>query len=397
LDKKPQKTCGSQPAVDIETNEDFAISLLPPLPNFGEKAVFCGHLKPDCDSVASAIAGASMFNGVAAMTAPLNKEAKYLLARFNIEEPALVAEVYNPGQGFVLVDHNAQAQMHPVLLEDSSELRGIFDHHPFTATSASMSVATFVETNNWGSCTTIMATKFLQYGIPMSPSMAGLLLGAIVSDTLNFKSPTTTEHDRKVGGWLARQVDWEQAGSSNKHKIGRTSPAIRGGHSVVGKKRKVDYAVEITELARGQFQAKANLTDLTFTEITLLDFKQQSMPNGDMVGWGQCETVDPFYSEYLTTASLLGFVEAMRAERSRQGLEYIFVSFVDIWSPQVGKDPRSTVVCISEEECSVLRAAFPGGAVSAIAGASEGASIVDTSPRVSRKSQFIPAISAVLK
>jgi manganese-dependent inorganic pyrophosphatase len=137
-----------------------------------------------------------MFNGVAAMTAPLNKEAKYLLARFNIEEPALVAEVYNPGQGFVLVDHNAQAQMHPVLLEDSSELRGIFDHHPFTATSASMSVATFVETNNWGSCTTIMATKFLQYGIPMSPSMAGLLLGAIVSDTLNFKSPTTTEHDR---------------------------------------------------------------------------------------------------------------------------------------------------------------------------------------------------------
>jgi hypothetical protein len=148
-------SCGSQPAVDVETGAEFSISAVPPLPVF-TNAVFCGHLVPDADSAASAIAGALLFDGVAALAAAPNKETEYLFDRFAIETPPLVADVYSPGQvgmlpctlatrwlaqfhrpfgsqGFVLVDHNAQSQIAPVLLNDAGSLKGIFDHHPYTA------------------------------------------------------------------------------------------------------------------------------------------------------------------------------------------------------------------------------------------------------------------------
>jgi manganese-dependent inorganic pyrophosphatase len=371
--------CKPQPAIDIDSNDEFLMPRLPPLHNF-ENVVFCGHLVPDSDSVASAIAGALIFRGVAAITAPPNPETKYLLDRFKIVTPALVADVYTKGQGFVLVDHNVQAQMHPVLLDDSDNLRGIIDHHPLTPTSAAMSTATYVETQSWGCGTTILATKFLQYSLPLSPDVAGLMLGAIISDTLNFRASTTTKQDMQISGWLARQVNWP----NKKHS------------------KHFDYSAAVLDLASEQFKAKSNLTDMTTREIMLLDFKQQPMPNGDIVGWGQCETMDPFYSNYLETSSLLDFVAEMRAYKHQKSplhtgiLDYMFVSFVDIWSAQLGKESRSTVVCISEKECDVLVKAFPDAAVTPIEGSDEGASIVDTSPMTSRKNEFIPAVSAVL-
>jgi manganese-dependent inorganic pyrophosphatase len=244
-----------------------------------------------------------------------------------------------------------------------------------------MSTATFVEKQVWGSCATILATKFLQYNVPLMPNVAGLILGAIISDTLNFKSPTTTDQDKRVAGWLAPQVNW---------------PETHTDSGELRTRKEVDYAAAVFALASEQFTAKSNLSDLTATEITLADFKQQPMPSGEMVGWGQCETVDPFYTSYLQNSSLLGFVDAMRAQRDLQSLDFMYVSYVDIWSAQLGQSPRSSVVCLSKKECDVLKAAFPGTSVLSIAGASDGAGVVDTSPRVSRKLQFIPAISAVL-
>jgi manganese-dependent inorganic pyrophosphatase len=241
-----------------------------------------------------------------------------------------------------------------------------------------MSTTTYVEKRVWGSCTTILAAKILQYGVPLTPNVAGFLLGAIISDTLNFKGPTTTDQDRNIAGWLARQVNWPEnvtSSTSTNH---------------------VDYVAAVLDLAEEQFIAKSNLTSLTTTEITLADFKQQPMPNGQVVGWGQCETVDPFYTGYLQNASLLDFADAMRAEQQRQALDYFFVSFVDIWSAQEGGLPRSAVVCLSQSECNVLAQAFPGATVTPIAGATGGASTVDTSPRVSRKLEFVPAVSRVL-
>jgi hypothetical protein len=97
-------SCGTQPAVDVTTGAEFSISILPPLPNF-TNMVFCGHLVPDADAAASAIAGALIFDGVATLPAAPNTETRYLLDRFEIESPALVSDVYIKGQVALALHH----------------------------------------------------------------------------------------------------------------------------------------------------------------------------------------------------------------------------------------------------------------------------------------------------
>lgn len=101
---------------------------------------------------------------------------------------------------FVLVDHNETKQAIDDI--DSAEIIEIVDHHRIGGfkTASPISITTMVV----GATATIITNKFMEDGIKIDPKLAGLLLGAILSDTMNFKSPTTTILDKEIASKLEK-------------------------------------------------------------------------------------------------------------------------------------------------------------------------------------------------
>ncbi|MBR1584201.1 MAG: putative manganese-dependent inorganic diphosphatase [Clostridia bacterium] len=100
----------------------------------------------------------------------------------------------------VLVDHNEVSQSVPGL--DQAELVGIIDHHRLADVQTGYPV--FMRNEPVGSTTTIVATMYQEHGLMPGENLAGLMAAAIVSDTVMFKSPTTTPRDRRIAERLAR-------------------------------------------------------------------------------------------------------------------------------------------------------------------------------------------------
>ena len=103
-----------------------------------------------------------------------------------------------PPYQMILVDHNEPEQSLPGI--DEIPIIEVVDHHRIgmRPTAAPIKFTGDIV----GSTCTLVAGMYRSAGIPLSPSMAGLLLGGLVSDTLNLKSPTTSEMDRSILAWL---------------------------------------------------------------------------------------------------------------------------------------------------------------------------------------------------
>ncbi len=100
----------------------------------------------------------------------------------------------------VLVDHNEISQSVPGL--EQAELVGIIDHHRLADVQTGYPV--FMRNEPVGSTNTIIATLFQEQGLMPGEKLAGLMAAAIVSDTVMFKSPTTTPRDKRMAERLAR-------------------------------------------------------------------------------------------------------------------------------------------------------------------------------------------------
>ena len=100
----------------------------------------------------------------------------------------------------ILVDHNEVGQSVAGL--DEAELIGIIDHHRLGDVQTGYPV--FVRNEPVGSTNTIVGTMFQEHGLMPGEKMAGLMAAAILSDTVMFKSPTTTPRDRRMAERLAR-------------------------------------------------------------------------------------------------------------------------------------------------------------------------------------------------
>lgn len=103
----------------------------------------------------------------------------------------------------ILVDHNEFSQS--VNAVEKGEVLEVIDHHRINDFSTSQPVA--FRNEIVGSTATIVATIFRENQIPIPPNLAGLLLGAVLSDTMNFHSPTTTQRDRSSANILAAIAD----------------------------------------------------------------------------------------------------------------------------------------------------------------------------------------------
>lgn len=169
----------------------------------GNKIYVFGHQKPDTDTVTSSIVLANLQKALgndatAYKLGNLNKETKYALKTFEVEEP-LTLENIDAGADVMLVDHNEASQS--VCGIENTNIKMVVDHHKikFETTEPVYFVAEPV-----GCTASILYKLYKQNDVEINSQMAGLMLSAIISDTLLFKSPTCTPQDKEIAQKLSK-------------------------------------------------------------------------------------------------------------------------------------------------------------------------------------------------
>ncbi|SPT61945.1 Probable manganese-dependent inorganic pyrophosphatase [Aerococcus viridans] len=168
------------------------------------KILVFGHQNPDTDAITSAISYAYLLNqqGLEAEAVALgqvNEETAYALNEFGQVAPRVIESIGTQTDTVALVDHNESQQSVADLAE--VEVHSVVDHHKI-GDFTSAAPLTFIA-KPYGCSQTIIFELFQEKSIEIPKEIAGLMLSAIISDTLLFKSPTTTEKDQEVGLALA--------------------------------------------------------------------------------------------------------------------------------------------------------------------------------------------------
>lgn len=169
-----------------------------------EKILVFGHKNPDTDTICSAIAYAELKKalGVDAEAVRLGEvsgETQYALDQFKVTAPRLVETVANEVNGVILVDHNERQQS----VSDIDQVRvlEVIDHHRIANFETSYPL--YYRAEPVGCTATILNKLYKENGIAIGKEIAGLMLSAIISDSLLFKSPTCTAEDVAAARELA--------------------------------------------------------------------------------------------------------------------------------------------------------------------------------------------------
>jgi manganese-dependent inorganic pyrophosphatase len=251
-----------------------------------------GHKSPDTDSVCSAVVYAEYLKiakkmyAVPAAAGELNAETKFVLNRFKTAPPEFLSVAL--GKKLVLVDHNEKGQSVDGI--DSATVLEVIDHHKivFACDSPIRFTAEPV-----GSTATIVAKIIMadKKNFKLTKKSAGLLLSAILSDTVFFKSATTTPDDINVA-----------------KKLGR----------IAGIKKLVDFGIEIKK-------QKASLKGLCADKIFYSDFKIFAA-GGKKFGVGQIEVCGLEEADRRQQEIL----EAMKLAKQKENLNLAVLMVTDI-------------------------------------------------------------------
>lgn len=169
-----------------------------------EKALIFGHKNPDTDTICSAIAYADLKTKLgqdveAVRLGEVNGETQFALDQFKIAAPRLIKTGANEVNKVILVDHNERQQS----VSDIEEVTvvEVIDHHRIANFETSGPL--YFRAEPVGCTATILNKMYKENGIEVSAPIAGLMLSAIISDSLLFKSPTCTEQDVAAARELA--------------------------------------------------------------------------------------------------------------------------------------------------------------------------------------------------
>ena len=249
-----------------------------------------GHRHPDTDSVCSAVAYAHLKTalGVAnvrpARAGDLNSETRYVLERFSLPVPELLASATD--RRLILVDHNEVAQAlddiaHATILE-------VWEHHRVGDLDLPQPIVFHCEPV--GATATLVAEQFFLHGLVPSSAIAGALLAAILSDTLVFASPSCVDKDRE----MARRLE-----------------AIAG--------------VDAVALGRDLMAARGDVAARAAADLIDADFKQFDMA-GHSVGIAQIEVNDATP----LLARRQEFFDELRRVRAEKALGLVLLLVTDI-------------------------------------------------------------------
>ncbi|MCK8828370.1 manganese-dependent inorganic pyrophosphatase [Natroniella acetigena] len=215
-----------------------------------------GHQNPDTDSICAAITYANLKQELgkeveAIRIGKVNSETEFVLDKFDIEAPRLVEEV-SADDEIILVDHNEKSQA--IAGIEEAEVKEIIDHHRIGDIETGNPI--YFRNEPVGSTCTVIAKLYQENDVELTDDMAGLLLSAILSDTVIFRSPTCTVTDEKIANRLAEQL-----------------------------------GVEIEEYGKKLFKAGSVVNKLSPRELVQNDYKEYEFA-GETIGVGQIEVMD---------------------------------------------------------------------------------------------------------
>ncbi len=170
-----------------------------------EKVFIFGHKNPDTDTITSSIVMENLEkklgneNVKAYKLGKVNKETEYVLKYFGVEEPETLDKIEEKAN-VILVDHNTFSQSIEGI--ENANILKVVDHHCISGFETKTPL--FYMAEPVGCTETILYGLYKSNGVEIEPKIAGLMLSAIISDTLLFKSPTCTEKDVKVAKELAK-------------------------------------------------------------------------------------------------------------------------------------------------------------------------------------------------
>ncbi|MEN8253628.1 MAG: manganese-dependent inorganic pyrophosphatase [Patescibacteria group bacterium] len=313
------------------------------------KTYIIGHRKPDTDAVVAAMALAELYkqkdcfgysNAVPVITDPLNPETEYLFQKFEVDSPKEIsASNISDEDKIVLVDHNEEAQRLTGI--KAEQITEIVDHHK---ANINFNSPIFLNFKPWGSTCTIVYFFMKKNDIVPDKTLASLMLAAIISDTVNLKSATSTNKDKKYLQELAKLAEITDIDA---------------------------FALEI-------FKAKSSVTKLSDEEIVKNDYKIYDF--GDKkVFINQIETVE---QDLIFTDKKAGILAAMASVKTAEKVDLLFVVVSDILNV------NSKIILLSNEEQVLSEKAFNTTAKD---------QIIDIGPKLSRKKEIAPAIEKAIK
>lgn len=208
-----------------------------------EKVLIFGHKNPDTDTICSAVAYAYLKQAMgqeaeAVRLGELNGETEFALHHFGVRAPRLLTTVATEAKHVILVDHNERQQSAVDI--DQVHVLEVIDHHRIANFETSHPL--YYRAEPVGCTATIVLKLFKEQGVTVPKDVAGLMVSAIISDTLLLKSPTCTEEDVVAAQSLA---------------------------SLAG--------VNLQEYGLQMLKAGADLGDKTVTQLITLDAKEFQM------------------------------------------------------------------------------------------------------------------------
>lgn len=273
------------------------------------KELIFGHQNPDTDAIGTAIAFSYLQNKLGYDTEAValgnpNDETQYALDKFGFKAPRVVKTVKNEVDSVMLVDHNEPQQS--VADIDQVNVSWVVDHHRIMNFNTANPL--YYRAEPVGCTSTVVWKMYKENGVEIPANIAGIMLSAIISDTLLLKSPTTTQDDKNAVEFLAK---------------------------VAG----VDYQ----EYGLSLLKAGTNIASKTEKELIHLDAKSFEL-NGHIVRIAQINTVD--LPEAMERKA--AFMKEMQNASASDNYEMFMLVITNIL------DSNSEAIVVGTDECKLL-------------------------------------------
>lgn len=275
-----------------------------------------GHKSPDTDSTGSPIIWAwylSEIQGIPAQANLLgepNNEALFMLQHWQLDKPEIISEVA-PGAPVVIVDTNNPAELPDAI--NQADIRAVIDHHKLVGGLETKAPIDIIIRPL--ACTaTIMHDLMGADAAKMPRAVKGAMLSCILSDTLAFRSPTTTDHDRALAEALAEEL-----------------------------------SVNLSEYSAQMFAAKSDVS--AFSDVELLRMDSKSFPVGDQtLRVSVLETTAP----HVVLARKAALMAAMGPVALEDNVDQVLLFVVDILAEEATLlVPNEAVKSIAEKSFDV--------------------------------------------
>lgn len=297
-----------------------------------------GHKNPDTDATLSAIIMADFltkkwYTAIPFIQGKLNKETLYILEKYNISQPEIKTSL-DAEKETALVDHNENSQAPDNI--SSLNITWLIDHHKINFSSTN---PLYIRIEPLCSTASVLYKMYKEENFEITKEIAIMMLACMMSDSLLWKSPTSTDEDKKIALKL----------------------------------QEISGITDIEAFAMPMFEAKSDLGDMPILDVIQYDYKIFET-NGKRFAAGSLETTNPGYA-FGRKKEILEWLKTLKKD---QNLDFIMLSVVDILQ-------ENNKTFVLTEDAEILERVFWGETQE---------NIIDLGKRISRKKQIAPDLTS---